>query len=278
MVTSRHGLLVLAALVWIAAPALPAESGWQLRASDGRAQRILQRAIAALGGAEPLGRIHNFWMRGRHDTSISGLESSGAYEVAARSPDAVRLVEGFDWTTNLAVRTADGPLFWVGDIRHDAYRPLQSILDDPGRRSTAHRALLAEATRHLLVSVLSAPRSIEAVASDGGKWTIGNQTFDSLSIAGAGDFTARLGFDPTGLPARLGDLAPRPRRSTDATDPRAAPAHVVWELRDYRPIHGVRFPHEIVMRMDNVPFRQIHVREFSVDAALPADFFNPRSK
>jgi hypothetical protein len=53
---------------------------------------------------------------------------------------------------------------------------------------------------------------------------------------------------------------------------------VVWELGDHRTVNGIRFAHQIVMRMDGAVFRRIQVQEVKLDPEVPADFFNPGSR
>ena len=280
MGSGRTAVLILVGLACLPAVPISAQSGWGLRAADDTAARLLRRAVAALGGAQSMDRIQTVWVRGHHETSIYGVDSSGPFEFAARTPDALRAVVGLDLSERVRrfmVRTADGPLFWTGDINGTRYRPTRSVMNDTRRRESARRAFVIEASRYLVTWMLKAPRSVDAVASDGGRWTAGDTALDSLSIAGADGLELRLAFDAaTGLPCRIGYSAPPPRPSTQRPDPHARPVNVVWELSDYRQVHRVRFPHQIVMRMDGTIFRQIVVREVQANPDLPTDFFRPQ--
>jgi hypothetical protein len=230
------------------------------RADDAEATAVLDKAIAALGGAERLGKAEGFTWKNRATVTINGSDNSFNSEVTAQGVDKHRAAFEGDFNGNRfeGVTVLNGEKGWrkFGDMLMEM--DADSIANE---QRTIYLALGA-------ATVLPLKGKGFQVQS-AGEQDVGGKPAAVLKVTGPDGKESTLYFDKvTGLPAK------QVGKVIDFTGQEYTQETTYDEFKDF---NGIKQATRIIIARDGEPFVKQEVVEFkALDKVDPELFEEPK--
>jgi hypothetical protein len=230
--------------------------------SADRAEALLEKARAALGGTGALDDVKSLILR-RHDkTTIKIL-----------FPDRLQTIDSTPWGD--AINTLDGDRVWVRMPKLPDRFAAPSATIEAGTSAVAQAARRHQIVECSLKYLLRPPVGYRMSNRYAGKVTFGSTTGEAVEFAGPDDYWVSMIFDAsTGLPKA------QVRRIVG--NPQVNGTHLIQELRDYRRSGDILLPFEIAeYRLRLGRTEAMAVWKFAIEVNPPlkeADFREPSAR
>jgi len=223
---------------------------------EGTAAQILDRYIAALGGAQKLAAINSYVVEGS-SLGYMGLGGNGDFTVYSKAPN--------QRTTRITFKDHPdrGESTW-------AFSGTTGFIKTPRGLLGEYELVGGELDGLRFEAQLAFPGQIKTVLNDwkvGPKQSIGDRDFQVVQGTGPRNFLATLYFDTqTGLLARMIRYSPSPvgRMPTQI------------DFGDYREVNGVKFPYEYKFLWLDGRFTA-KINDIKVNVPIDAALFGPPS-
>jgi hypothetical protein len=294
-------------------------TGWGRAAAEtgpaaSRAEEVLAKARAALGGEEKIRSVQGLTVRGKYRRVVGERDTSGEQEIDLLLPDKFMRTESFVipgmGTGVSATRALNGAEFWTDGtgrrggnmlvLRGDGRELTKEELEEAHKRQA--KMLRAEMARFVLALLLTQPANFPLQFAYVGEATADDGSAEVLDASGPDGFAARLFIDKrTHLPLMLTYRAPKPRvmmmtftggpgsgkkpeevekeareklKAQEATPPEEV--EMQWRFSDYREAGGLKLPHAISMGFDGETNEEWEIKSYAVNPQFKADKFQKK--
>ena len=229
---------------------------------------LVQRAVAAQGGAEALRAVQTLMIKGLGRQSVTGQAYRPVGEarfvgesVFAITADVARRSIRVDWDRELRLPTPSRAQF-----SELVFPTFGVVVDDKetrvmsGIRVATHQREYGRGSPLLVLGALNEPKNVTALADQ----KVGAHTLPAVSLK-QGPTTYIIMFDrESGLPAVI--------RTRD-DDHLFGDSDYDLILSDWREVGGVKFAHALSFRINGTEVQQLIYQEISVNPPLAPDIF-----
>ncbi|HWS55576.1 MAG TPA: hypothetical protein VN228_15665 [Pyrinomonadaceae bacterium] len=284
-------------------------------AATSRAEEVLAKARAAVGGAEKVRGVRGLTIKGKYRRVIGERDTSGENEVDLLLPDKFMRTESFAipgmGTSVSNTRALNGAEFWSDGggrrggnmivLRGDGRELTKEELEEAQKRQA--KMLRAEMARLVLALLLTPPDDFPLQFAYVGEATADDGSAEVLDATGPEGFAARLFIDKqTHLPLMLTYRAPKPRmmmltitggghnsgkkpeelekeaREKLKQQAEAPPEEVEmqWRFSDYKEAGGLKLPHTISMGPEGETNEEWEIKSYAVNPQFRADKFQKK--
>lgn len=294
-------------------------TGWghtpaETRPAASRAEEVLAKARAALGGEEKLRSVQGLTIKGKYRRVIGERDTSGENEIDFLLPDKFMRTESFVLggfgTSVTNTRALNGTEFWTDGggrrggnmlvLRGDGRELTKEEMEEAQKRQA--RMMRSEMARLVLALLLTQPADFPLQFAYAGEATADDGSAEVIDATGPDGFAARLFIDKrTHLPLMLTYRAPKPRvmmmtvmggpgsgkkpeelekeAREKLKEQAAAPPEEVemqWRFSDYREAGGLKLPHSISMGFDGETNEEWEIKSYAVNPQFKADKFQKK--
>ena len=206
-------LIIIATLLATVSPAL---------ADDSRAQEILKRARAAVGGDEQLKKIQGLNINGQYRRLLGDRQLGGDREISIELPNKYYVEDSMNpgglSTALINYRTLNGEHAWNGQSGGGGgmfFRmagPGGAQATPEQMEAMLRRMLQTEMARYLLAITLAGPESFGLQYTYAGESDVDDAKAEVVDVTGPDKFAVRLFFDKENhLPLLISYRGPKPR-------------------------------------------------------------------
>ena len=267
-------------------------------AGDSKAEQVLARARAAIGGESSLAGVQGLTASGTYQRDVGDRQLNGEVTIDLLLPDKMLRTESMRPMGDATIETIQG-------INGDQLlRNSRTIGGGPGMmvriappqggdgQAQALRSQRADMARFTLALLLAAPPAVPLEFAYGGEAESDDGKADVVDAKGPGSFAARLFIDQKshrplmltyrGAAPRMvmrtqrGD-GPPPGAGIPAADlPPAQIVDIQLFLDDYREVDGVMLPHHLSRSIDGKPNEEITFKTIRLNPVFKADAFSAK--
>lgn len=274
---------------------------------DGRANDLLARARAALGGEKPLSKVLGLSASGTYTRAVGDRQLSGELTIDLQLPDKMLRTESMNPMGDATVVTLQGI---NGDqllrnsrtIGGGPNMMIRMVAPEAGSDAEAQalRNQRAELTRLALGLLLTAPASMPLEFGYGGEAAAEDGKADILDVKGPGSFAVRLFLDQTShrpLMLSYKGVAPTIVMRTERREGHPDPAKLERDRKegaesappqgeqpqlvdismffdDYKQIDGLWLPSHVSRSIDGKPNEEWTFKTIRVNPAFKPDAFS----
>lgn len=294
-------------------------TGWghataETRPAASRAEEVLAKARAALGGEEKIRAVRGLSVKGKYRRVVGERDTSGENEIDLLLPDKYMRTESFVvpgmGTSVSNTRAVNGAEYWTDGggrrggnmivLRGDGRELTKEELEEAHKRQA--RLMRAEMARFVLALLLTQPPDFPLQFAYAGEATADDGSAEVLDATGPEGFAARLFIDKrTHLPLMLTYRAPKPRlmmmtlmggpgsgkkpeelekeareklRQQEAAPPEEV--EMQWRFSDYREAGGLKLPHAVSLGFDGETSEEWEIKSYAVNPQFKADKFQKK--